>query len=181
MRYWATAVAVLTIVAMLQAYTLPYFRIWEIRLELMLPLLVAWAFVKGVEEAMVVVPLGGLLVSFFSQEPLGISMIAYAPIVPLALVRETNVIDSELLLAVGVAMVATFAYTILYLLFLDATGYTPDWLRSLVRVAIPTAFTSMILAPLFIVVMRSLESGQRGTPAAPTFIGFRSGRRLGIR
>lgn len=181
MRYWTIAILVLIGTAMMQAYFLPYFRVAGVRLDPMMAVLVAWAFRKGIEEAMVVVPLGGFMVSFFSLEPLGASLIAYAPIVPLATIRDFDLIDSDVLLAAMVALVATFAQTILYLIVLDGTGYSAEWGYSLIRVTIPAAFINMAAAPLALLLWRRLEGRGSGTSTGLTFATPKRSRRLEFR
>jgi rod shape-determining protein MreD len=161
MRQWAIAVAVLAVVAIIQAYALPYFQVAGVRFDLMMAVLIAWSFVRGIEEAMVVVPLGGFMVSFFSLEPLGASVIAYAPIVPLTLLKNFNALGSEYLMAAIVALLATFAHAILYLIILDGTGYSPDWTAGLIEVTIPAAFMNMLAAPALIYLLRRLDKERR--------------------
>ena len=162
MRHWAIAVAVLASVAIIQDFALPYFRVAGVRWDLMMAVLIAWSFVRGIEEAMVVVPLGGFMVSFFALEPLGTSVIAYAPIVPLTLLKNFNALGSEYLMAAIVALFATFAHTILYLIVLDGTGYSPDWTSGLIEVTIPAAFMNMLAAPALIYAWRRLDKEHRG-------------------
>lgn len=181
MRYWALAIAVIVLIAMVQAYFLPYFRVAGVRLDPMMAVLIAWTFRKGIEEAMVVVPLGGFMVSFFSLEPLGASLIAYAPIVPLATVRDFDLIDSDVLLASLVALVATFAQTILYLVVLDGTGYSAEWSYSLIRITIPAAFINMAAAPLALLLLRRLERSGSRPSTGLTFSAPKRSRRLEFR
>lgn len=183
MRQWAVAVAVLASVAIVQDFALPYFRIAGVRFDLMMAVLIAWSFVRGIDEAMVVVPLGGFMVSFFALEPLGASMIAYAPIVPLSLARNYQAIGPEPLLAAAVALVATFLHAIFYLTVLDGTGYSPDWTAGLIEVTIPAAFMNMLAAPALIYVMRRLDKEHREPDVGISFTttGRPRGRRLEFR
>ncbi|MEX2237256.1 MAG: hypothetical protein WEB00_06955 [Dehalococcoidia bacterium] len=183
MKQWAIAVGVLLAVAVVQCYALPYFRVAGVRFDLMMAVLIAWAFVRGIDEGMVVVPLGAFMVSFFSLEPLGASVIAYSPVVPLAMVRNINAIESELLLAAAVALAATFLQSILYLIVLDGTGYAPDWSRGMIEVSIPAAFMNMVAAPLLILAWRRAQRGRSQTTSGLTFTNVRRsrGRRLEFR
>jgi rod shape-determining protein MreD len=183
MRQWALAVGVLALVAIVQNFALPYFRIAGVRFDLMMAVLIAWSFVRGIDEAMVVVPLGGFMVSFFALEPLGASMIAYAPIVPLALARNFQAIGPEPLMAAVVALVATFLHAILYLTVLDGTGYSPDWAAGLIEVTIPAAFMNMLAAPALIYLMRRFDRVHRGPEVGISFTaaGRPRGRRLEFR
>jgi hypothetical protein len=183
MKQWAAAVAILAAVAIIQDFALPYFRVVGVRFDLMMAVLIAWAFVRGIEEAMVVVPLGGFMVSFFALEPLGISVIAYAPIVPLTMLRNFNAIGSESLVAGLVALIATFLHAMLYLAILDGTGYSPDWAGGLIEVTIPAAFMNMLAAPALIYVMRRLDKDRRTPEVGLSFTTPRrtSGRRLEFR
>ena len=183
MRQWLTAVAVLALVAIVQDFALPYFRIAGVRFDLMMAVLIAWSFVRGIEEAMVVVPLGGFMVSFFALEPLGASVIAYAPIVPLTLARNFNALGSEPLVAALVALGATFCHAVLYLIVLDGTGYSPDWTRGLIEVTIPAAFMNMLAAPALIYLMRRLDKERRGPEVGLSFTASRrpQSRRLEFR
>jgi rod shape-determining protein MreD len=180
MRQWTIAILVLGLVALTQAFFLPYFRVLGVRVDLMMPVLIAWAFTRGLDEAMVVVPLGGFMVSFVSQEPLGASLLAYAPILPLALVREFNAIGSDYLLVAAVALVATFVQTFIYVATLDATGYQPDWSQAFVDVAIPSAFINIVTSVLAVWILSRFSQQRPGLPAGLTFSRRRT-RRLEFR
>ncbi|MPZ22475.1 MAG: hypothetical protein GEU28_02800 [Dehalococcoidia bacterium] len=178
MKQWSIAVALLAATAVIQAYALTYFRVADVRFDLMMALLIAWAFTRGIEEAMVVVPLGGFMVSFFSQEPLGASVLGYAAIVPLATLRDLRFVEYESLVAAAVALAATFVQTIIYLVVLRGTGLSPDWSRGLIEVAIPAAFMNMVAAPLAIAVFKRATSERRTYGAGPATAYRRTGRRL---
>lgn len=145
MKGWLLAL-VLLVIALLQAYLLPYFPVFGVRVELMLVSLVAWAMVRGVDEAMVYVPLGGAFQSLLSGEPFGLALLALAPIVLLASVRELRLLENELMLALGVTLLSTIAYHLTYVVALQILGRPAGWTGGQLEVTLTATAVNLALA-----------------------------------
>ena len=146
MRYVIAAVLVL-LVAVVETSVLPSFRVLGVHANLMLVLLLSWAMVRGMEEAMVVVPLGGLALGLMDGQLLGAAMLALIPLVLLTEIREARIIEGEFLLAVLLILLSTLAYEVIILIILRVTGDTVQWWGILSRVVVPAAIVNALLVP----------------------------------
>jgi rod shape-determining protein MreD len=126
MRYVIAAVLVL-LVAVAQTSALSSFRVLGVHANLMLVLLLSWAMVRGLEEAMVVVPMGGLALGLMDSQPLGAAMLALIPLVLLTEIREARIIQGDFLLAILLILLSTLAYEVVILITLQVTGETVQW------------------------------------------------------
>jgi len=146
MRYVIAAVLVL-LVAVVETSVLPSFRVLGVHANLMLVLLLSWAMVRGMEEAMVVVPMGGLALGLMDGQLLGAAMLALIPLVLLTEIREARIIEGEFLLAVLLILLSTLAYEVIILIILRVTGETVQWWGILSRVVVPAAIVNALLVP----------------------------------
>lgn len=148
----STAVGLLVIAfaALAQAAVLPSFSIFGVQPNLVLALLVAWLIVRPRREGLLLVPAAGLMVGLLDGEPLGLAMLALAPLIVLAEVRDLRLVESDLLPAVGVAAVGTLVYEAIVLLTLAMTGERLDWLASVLDVLVPAAIANaLLLLPIY--------------------------------
>jgi rod shape-determining protein MreD len=146
MRYVIAAVLVL-LVAVVQTSVIPTFRVLGVHANLMLVLLLSWAMVRGLEEAMVVVPMGGLALGLMDGQLLGAAMLALIPLVLLTEIREARIIQGDFLLAVLLILLSTLAYEVIILVILRVTGETVQWWGTLSRVVVPAAIVNAVLVP----------------------------------
>jgi rod shape-determining protein MreD len=146
MRYVIAAVLVLLIAAV-QTSVIPTFRVLGVHANLMLVLLLSWAMVRGLEEAMVVVPMGGLALGLMDGQLLGAAMLALIPLVLLTEIREARIIQGDFLLAVLLILLSTLAYEVIILVILRVTGETVQWWGTLSRVVVPAAIVNALLVP----------------------------------
>jgi rod shape-determining protein MreD len=146
MRYVIAAILVL-FVAAFQTSALTSFRVLGVHANLMLVLLLSWAMVRGLDEAMVVAPMGGLALGFLDGQPLGAAMLALIPLVLLTEIREARIIQGDFLLAVLLILLSTLAYEAIILIILRVTGETVQWWGTLSRVVVPAAIVNALLVP----------------------------------
>lgn len=145
MKVWLLPL-VLLVVALAQGYLLPYFPVFGVRVELMLVCLVAWSMVRGLDEAMVYVPLGGAFQSLLSGEPFGLAILALAPIVLLVSVRELRLLESELMLTLGVTLASTIAYHLIYVVALQMLGRPAGWTEGQLQMTVTATAVNLALA-----------------------------------
>lgn len=146
MKY-VIAVVVVLLVAVAQTSALTSFRVLGVHANLMLVLLLSWAMVRGLKEAMVVVPMGGLALGLVDGHPLGVAVLALIPLVLLTEIREARIIEGDFLLSIFVVLLATLAYELIILIVLRVTGETVQWWGTLARVVVPAAVVNALLVP----------------------------------
>jgi rod shape-determining protein MreD len=146
MKYVIAAVLVL-LAAAVQTSALTTFGILGVHVNLLLVLLLSWAMVRGLDEAMVVVPMGGLALGLMDGLPVGAALLALVPVVLLTEVREARIIEGDFLLAVLLILLSTLAYEAIILVTLRVSGETVQWWGTLTRVIVPAAIVNALLVP----------------------------------
>ena len=148
MKY-AIALAGSFIVAILATSVVPYVKVLGVAPDLVLIFAACWAMVRGQGEAMVVVPMAGLLRDLTTSDPVGTSMLALSPIVVLAVIRDLRPVESDFLPTLAVVATASLAYSVVSMTVLTAVGDDVPWGTAMLRVALP----SMLVNPLFTVLI----------------------------
>ncbi len=149
MKYvFATLLLLLT--ALVQTLVMPAFPIFGVTPNLVLVLLVAWTVVRGRQEAMVVIPIGGLWLSLLGSQPVGVALLAAVPVLLLAELGAFNPTLSKLLLALAVAFASSLIYEAVLLVALRLEGDSVGWLLAIVHVVIPTTAVNVLFTlPLY--------------------------------
>lgn len=148
MRYLFLVSLAMTVV-LLQVAAAPYFPLMGATANPLLALLMCWAMVRGPREAMVLIPLTALFKDLITNDPVGITVVALLPIVPLAAVRERHLTQSEFVPIVVVVAVASISYHLVYMVVLTSLGEDIPWAQSPLRVLLPAALLDTVLTPLF--------------------------------
>jgi rod shape-determining protein MreD len=133
----------------LTASLTPYVKVLGVTPDLLLIFVACWAMVRGRAEAMIVVPVAGLLRDLMTSDPVGTSVLALTPIVFLSSLRDLRPVESDFLPAVAVVAAATFAYAVISMVVLTAVGDDVPWWTATLRVALP----AMVVNPLFAVLV----------------------------
>ena len=141
------AVGALLIVfaALAQVSAMPSFSIFGAHPNLVIALLVSWIAIRTQREALLLIPLAGLLLGLLDSQPLGLAMLALAPLILLSEVKEFRLVESDLLPALGIAAVATLAYESTGLLTLAVRGESPNWLASVLDILVPATIANVLL------------------------------------
>jgi rod shape-determining protein MreD len=153
MRYLFLVPLAMTVV-LLQVAAAPYFPLMGATANPLLALLMCWAMVRGPREAMVLIPLTALFKDLITNDPVGITVVALLPIVPLAAVRERHLTQSEFVPIVVVVAVASISYHLVYMVVLTSLGEDIPWVQSPLRVILPAALLDAVLTPLFYLPLR---------------------------
>jgi len=133
-----------------QASVMPGFSIFGVQPNLVIVLLVAWMTVRGRREVLFLIPAAGFAQGLLDSQPLGLAMLALAPLILLTDVRERRLVESDLLPAVGLVALATLVFEGTVLLTLAVTGNHPDWLASVLDVLVPAAIANaLLLLPVY--------------------------------
>lgn len=158
------ALAVL-IAVIAQVSILPAFSIFGVQPNLVIVLLVAWIAVRPQREALLLIPLAGLLLGLLDSQLLGLAMLALSPLVLMTEVRRLRLVESEFLPALLLAAVATLAYESTILLTLAVRTRQLDWLASLLDVLVPAAIASvLLLIPVYGLVRLASQDIRRQVP-----------------
>lgn len=155
------AVPFLLLVALVEASIAPSFPVFGAHPDLMLVLLASWAVVRGPEEAMVLAPVGGAWLDLLGPAPFGVTILALAPLVLLALINELGLISSELLIALIVAAVGTILYYTVQVAVLDVVGYADASLAGLRAALFPGTLVNAALVPVLYFPLRAVTRGSR--------------------
>lgn len=147
--------------AVLAASMAPYVRVLGVTPDPVLIFVASWAMIRGQREAMIVVPMAGLLRDLTTSDPVGTSVLALSPIVPLALLRELRPVESDFLPALVVVAAASLAYAVISMAVLTVVGDDVPWGAGLLRVAIPGMLVNALFAVLVYLPMRWLNRRPR--------------------
>jgi rod shape-determining protein MreD len=131
--------------ALLQTASLPLFSLFGAHPNLVLVFLVSWAAVRGETEVMVLIPVAGLALGLLGSEPVGLYLLALAPLAVLSLARPSGFVQADLVMALGLALAATLAYEGIFLVILRVTGESLDWWGNLSQVVVPAAIANTLL------------------------------------
>jgi rod shape-determining protein MreD len=161
----ALGVVAIVIAALAQVAMLPAFSIFGVQPNLVIVLLVAWMAVRPRIEVLLLIPLAGMLLGLLDSQPLGLALLALAPLIALSEIRGMRLVDSDLLPAVIIVTVATLVYESVILISLALRGEQLDWLASVLDVLVPAAIASMLLLLPVYTVVRFASVDLRRRPA----------------
>jgi len=140
----------LFLIALMEASVLPLFRIGGLQPNLMLVLFVAWLTVRGQDEVLFLIPIGGLFLGLADGAPLGTAILALAPVAVLHEVRGAQLGEGQLLFTIIFTVAATFLYHLTYLLVFALQGEAGSLVGAIVRVILPASFLNVVvLLPVY--------------------------------
>ncbi len=151
--------------ALAQAAVLPEFSVFGVQPNLLIVVLIAWMSVRGKQETLPLIAAAGFLQGLLDSQPLGLAMLALAPLVLMTEVRELKLVESDLLPAILLTVLATFAYEGTMLISLAVTGERLDWYGSVLNVLLPAAIANALLLLPVYGVLRILEPEAQPAPA----------------
>lgn len=136
--------------ALAEVAFLPYFRVAGLQPNLLLVMLVCWLMVRGQEEALLLIPIGALVLTLSEGAPMGIALIAMAPVAVLHDLRGAHLGQGQLLVTVIFTLAVTIVYQAIYLLAFAAGGHSGDILGAVLRVILPVSVLNVaILLPIY--------------------------------
>ncbi len=140
----------LFLLALVEAAVLPFFRIFGLQPDIVLVVLLAWVTVRGTEECYILIPIAGALLSLVDSAPFGTAIIALAPVVVLQEMRRLHLGDGQFVLTLAVAVFATMAFHLVYMLAFTITGEPTAWVSAFIRVVLPTCLLNvLVLLPVY--------------------------------
>ncbi len=141
-------------VVLFQVAAAPYFPLMGATANPLMVLLMCWAMVRGPREAMALIPMAAIFKDLITNDPVGITILALLPIVPLSGIRERHLTQSEFVPIVVVVAVASISYNLIYMVALTSLGEDVSWAQSPLRVLLPAAVFDAALTPLFYLPLR---------------------------
>jgi rod shape-determining protein MreD len=162
MKYAIGVFAVL-VAAIAQVAIMPAFSIFGVQPNLVIVLLVAWLAARGHLEALVLIPIGGFALGLIDSQPLGLAMLALAPLILLTDLKDLRLLDSDLLPAIALIMVAVVVYEGTIMVTLVLRGESVTWLANVTNVLVPAAIANaLLLIPVYwLIRISSLDLRQR--------------------
>ncbi len=152
MRY-AVALAAAFFLAAFSVSAMPYVKVLGATPDLVLIFAACWTAVRGRSEAMLVIPLAGLMKDLAGSGPLGMSALGMAVMVPLSALVEIRAMDSQFLPAVIIVALASLTNSLVSMAVLAAMGEGLPVLEALRWAVVPgivvnALFTAVIYVPL---------------------------------
>ncbi len=147
--------------AVVAASVAPYVRVLGVSPDPVLIFAACWAMIRGQREAMIVVPMAGLLSGLTTSGPVGASVLALSPIVLLAGLRDVRPVESDFLPTLVVVALASLAYAVISMTVLTAVGDDVPWGTGLLRVAFPSMLVNALFAVIVYLPMRWLSPRPR--------------------
>jgi len=148
---------VLPVVALIQTTILPRLQLVGLRPDLVLLTVISWSLFRGAREGMYWGFIGGGLIGLLSAAPLGIHAFAMTFSGLVSGVGEQNMFRHNLLLSLGITMIATTLYYITSMLMLQLVGWNVAWLPTLTRVVVPLTLLNTLLVPLAYRIIHPLQ------------------------
>jgi rod shape-determining protein MreD len=146
-KYLLIALAIWCL-AVLNVSVMPYIKVLGVTPDLVLIFAACWAVLRSGDEAFVVVPLAGLMRDLTTSDPLGTSILALAPLVPLARGLQFRAIETRFVSAAAVAAAGSVCFAVISAVVLAATGQAMAWEDVVFRVAVPSGVVNALFTPI---------------------------------
>ena len=140
--------------AVLNVSAMPYLKVLGVTPDFVLIFACCWAVVRGEDEAMYVVPIAAVMRDLMSSDPVGTSLLAFAPILFIAVVAKVQVLDTDFLPTMGTVFAATVCFELIHALVLAIIGQNLGIGYVIFRVVIPGAVVNSLFAPLIYLPVR---------------------------
>jgi len=133
------------------------------RPDLPLLLVMLWTLTLGLQPGLLAACLGGLLADSLSAAPFGLNTAALLLVVPVAMLRDRELVESRLALALLLSPLATGVYYAVSLVVLQLAGWPLDWGAEVAEVVVPAvAVNTLLAAPLYVLI--ALIAARLGMP-----------------
>ena len=142
------------LLAVTNVSALSYVKVLGVTPEFLLIFAACWAVVRGETEALVVVPMAGLLRDLTTSDPLGTSVLAFVPIVFFAAAARQQVIDSDFPPAIAVVAGSALAFGIIQSIVLASTGQHIEVWQVFLRVIVPGVLVNALFTPIIYLPIR---------------------------
>ncbi len=150
------AVVALGIGALSQATLAPRLTLFGARVDLVLLLVVGWAIMRDLDEAVLWGLLGGALVDLFSVAPFGTTVLALGVVAVLASWLSQLFRRSPFVAMLVLAPIATILGDLLRAVVLQRLGWPIDYPAAVALVILPGCLVNTLAAPVVYAALRVL-------------------------
>jgi len=165
---YAIAAIIAALLAIAHVSVMQYVEILGVTPDLLLVFAACFAVLRREEESLIVVPLAGLMRDLTTADPIGTSILGFAPLVLLAAGARMRAMDSRFVPAVLVSFLGSITYVAVTMVVLTAAGQNIQWAYSLTRLALPLAVVNALFTPVLYLPMSWFQS-----PIEPRILGSR--------
>lgn len=148
----------LMIVAVVDATFMKIFQIWGGAPNLMLMVIVSWALITELEEALPWAVMGGIMRDLLSVAPTGTSALAFIIIVVAIDIVFPPISWRNVIIAPLVVFGSTFMYDGVLLIFLIVAGYTRPILYGFLYFSLPAAVENLLMVLFVFRTMGSINA-----------------------
>jgi rod shape-determining protein MreD len=127
---------------------LPYLKILGVSPDLLLVFAAAYAVLRPQDEAMIIIPVAGLMHDLTNGDPLGASFIGFAPLVILGTAIQIRAVETQFIRALMVVASGTIVWGVIRMSVLAVTGQEIAWFDATLRVVLPLAAVNTLFMPL---------------------------------
>jgi rod shape-determining protein MreD len=143
--------------AVLQAALVPRLRIFGGQPDLIVVIVLVWAYLDRTQEGLVWGFVGGFFIDLLSGVPPGISTLALVPVAFLVSTVEFGLYRGTILVPLGLAAGGALGYHLLTMILLRfLVNYPIDFGHALINITLPSVIFDMII---FIPLLSLLERG----------------------
>ena len=147
--------------AALNVSAMPYMKIFGVTPDPVLILAACWAVLRPQDEAMITVPIAGFMHDLTNGDPLGASVIGFAPMLILATAVHIRAVETQFIPALVVVAAGTLTWGAVRMSILSVTGQEVQWLDAIVRVIVPLAIVNTLFMPLIYMPVSWFSGAQR--------------------
>lgn len=139
----------LGVALVLQATIFDFVRLFGVKPDLVLIVVVCYGFIHGSREGAFLGFLGGLLTDFITGHYIGLNALSKMAAGYVVGIGETSLYKENLIIATGVSFLGTMVGQVVYYLLLFTIGIKITLGAALWQVILPVAVYNVILTPLF--------------------------------
>jgi rod shape-determining protein MreD len=158
---YVIAAALAWFLAILDVSAMPYIHPLGVSPDLVLIFAVVWAVARGEDEALIIVPMIGLIQDLTTSDPIGTSILGLAPAVPIAMALRLRALESQFLPTIGAVMATSACYGAISMSVLWITGQDVALFHSIFRVIVPGIVINALFAPIIYMPMSWFSPRQR--------------------
>jgi rod shape-determining protein MreD len=127
---------------------MPYLQVLGVTPDFVLIFAASFAVLRRQEESLWVVPVCGLFRDLATSDPVGTSVLGFAPLVLLAAALRLQAMDSQFVPAVAVIAAGTICHIAITIAVLVVSGQEIDLIHALMRVMLPLVVVNALFAAI---------------------------------
>lgn len=155
------ALATAWLLAVVQTSAMPYLHVLGVTPDFALIFAAAFAVLRRQEESLYVVPLCGLLRDLATSDPLGTSVLGFAPLVLLAAALRLRAMDSQFISAVAVVAAGTVLHAAVSIAVLGLTGHGIPVVYAATSIMLPLAVVNSLFAAVIYIPVSWFRRSER--------------------